>query len=889
MQQKILSAFLALCIVLAAWAPGLALAQAPENQRQADAASIYTYQSIFNDGSTQYEGRIWTDKTVQAGSITFSGNLREEGDDPIQHEGNSFTFEAGEDAQFIVSYSALASTTEITEALNVPLDLVLVLDLSPQINSQAGKTAAMLEAVNAAIAQVLGSESAENRVAVVGYSSQAKTLLPLDHYEEAKLSFEDNDGPDWDRKGGTVTCSYTTTTGRSRQSESFAVAPSNNSGVNKYTQMGLYSGMNILKQATLDASGTAPRRPALILVGEGEAKIASTNITEPTVSLIPEDGWEDFDANTPYCTTETDQEGSQGVEILRNRGISDADFANYSHDSRHAQTFATLLTAAYMKQEVRKHYEDVYGENYHPLRVYTIGVRMDSANSPDLARIMLDPNTYLEGGCALSSAFAGYAETFFTENSVSIKDAGEMEGAATETKFTDAESLGLTAESLKYNDLFFSVSGSGENLDFGGIFDDILADVVTNAGLGATHVPGGSHSHDSGYITYVDPLGPYMEVKDVQALIHSDIIFRNKETSQNSAGATTYTFSGLSNNPVYGSHDVGDISITVTEADGVQRLEVKIPAALIPLRLTYISMNENGEPISFSHNNFFPMRLIYTVGLKEGLLDDAGALKEGAVESGYLASHTDANGLVSFYQGQYSGAVGGNGRTRGDATVTYVPAENNPFYYLQEDTQLYTNPDLSEPAVGSIDNEGTYYFQQTYYTGTPNGDGTVSNLHTETISLARPGAMLKEYVQEKEGKLYLLKGAPRLGYLEDFITMKGAETSSGAYNPNANASETAQTRMYPTYEGEPGPGKGYFVLYLGNNGRLTVPASQGATPEPPEPNPPEEDTPESEPAQPVETPPALPPKTGGSSGAGWLSALAGLTLLGLTLRFKRRA
>lgn len=65
------------------------------------------------------------------------------------------------------------------------------------------------------------------------------------------------------------------------------------------------------------------------------------------------------------------------------------------------------------------------------------------------------------------------------------------------------------------------------------------------------------------------------------------------------------------------------------------------------------------------------------------------------------------------------------------------------------------------------------------------------------------------YVKEKNGAMYLQKGAPRLGYLQDLTALK-----------DGNLTGTASTYREPTFEGKPETGS--FVVFLGNNGRMTL-------------------------------------------------------------------
>ena len=71
------------------------------------------------DDSTKNVGRIWTDKSVSTGNVTLSNKV-----------GESTTIEKGRKSDFLVGLSALSSTAKIMGQTTVPLDIVLVLDVS---------------------------------------------------------------------------------------------------------------------------------------------------------------------------------------------------------------------------------------------------------------------------------------------------------------------------------------------------------------------------------------------------------------------------------------------------------------------------------------------------------------------------------------------------------------------------------------------------------------------------------------------------------------------------------------------------------------------------------------------------------------------------------------
>ena len=177
-------------------------AYAPETSTEVDVDSRYDYRAIFDLDNTRYDGRIWTDKTVAAEDLKYTGNVREVQDEVISDHSGAVTVTLDEGEDFLVSYSALASTTSVLSETASPIDLVLVLDMSPMSNSQNGKLASMLSAVESAAESIMGLNE-NNRVAVVAFSSQAKVLLPLGRYESVDMSSSGQTG-----LTTTVTCTY---------------------------------------------------------------------------------------------------------------------------------------------------------------------------------------------------------------------------------------------------------------------------------------------------------------------------------------------------------------------------------------------------------------------------------------------------------------------------------------------------------------------------------------------------------------------------------------------------------------------------------------------------------------------------------------------------------
>ena len=193
----------------------------------ADDLTLDTYKNVFNVSgklSTKDIGRIWTDKSVSLGDITLTGN-----------SGASTVINKDADADFLVGLSGLSSAATIVDSKSAPTDTVFVLDLSPKMG-QDNKAVNMVNATEMAI-RTLYKANPYNRVAIVAYSENATTILPLGRY------VNDENTPIVSISGDTV---YTNGVVDDNivVTESFEIRGMA-SGVDKYTQAGIYQGFKI--------------------------------------------------------------------------------------------------------------------------------------------------------------------------------------------------------------------------------------------------------------------------------------------------------------------------------------------------------------------------------------------------------------------------------------------------------------------------------------------------------------------------------------------------------------------------------------------------------------------------------------------------------------------
>lgn len=764
--------------------------------RTADGDTTDAY-TLGEPDSTRYDGRVWVDKSVSAeDSVGF---------------GNGKTVQNNSD--FLVTYSALATSMKLDG--QAPTDTVFILDLSASMTwgydksgesvpQKQSRLQAMVDSMNSAI-DILVNANPQNRIAIVTFNGTCtgdQALINelttgediLKDANEDYLTIQNYDqntdaGPD--EASADVHCNITDRTA------------STAGGTN--IQSGLFRGMSILanaKDTTAKVNGqTVTRVPNVILMSDGAPTTFSSSNNATYTSRSGESKTGKIKRSTSVSSNSPVYSGTwwgtnSGVEI----GSGD----NYNPDS--ADGLMTLLTASYFKNAISNHY---YPNSDEEANVYTIGFGTDVQNDSmkAMANLVLNPGENL-------SANTGYAEvdkvgsawnTYATTASDVVVQAPIGQGnTTTKVKFhvERCNEQENNPTSLNYPTNYYAAKNAA---DLDQIFKDI-ANMITSQVSAPTEVTG--NPLESGFITYTDTTGQYMEIKDVTKLIFMDQMLDVAPVSADGSSRTYEAASYEYDNPAYPGekYNTTQIKIEVTDnRDHTQTIKVEIPAALIPLRVNTITLDKDGNPFYSETTGNLPLRLCYEVGLDEEI--DAETLQD--VDADYISSNMD-NGVVNFYSNKYEANSQEADKGVG-ATVTFEAATTNPFYFIQEDTPLYSD-EKGTPATGDFDETKTYYLEVSYYVGS---DGAVRE---ETDYVARSGATLAGHVKEINGELYIKKGAPRLGNLEDLTAPKASgENKTGTY---ANYREPLFVYDDP---GEANAQEGHFLVLLGNNGKLSVP------------------------------------------------------------------
>lgn len=323
------------------------------------------------------------------------------------------------------------------------------------------------------------------------------------------------------------------------------------------------------------------------------------------------------------------------------------------------------------------------------------------------------------------------------------------------------------------------------------VFDDISSEIVKGTGYPTNATEGAEHT--SGYITFDDALGAYMQVDSFKAIALNGQTFENP-TKTTAGNVDTYTFDGT---VAMGDKSVslGNVVITVTKSTDLavgDKVQVKVPAALIPLR----SYNVDQKSMTMTVSDTKPINVVYTSSLKPGV-ESLLANPDDAM-SEYLQANSQ-EGKASFYSNDWKQGYLGN------TIANFEPSSDNIYYYFTSDTPIYTDEACTQRAHQVVKGN-TYWYKYSYYEMTNAGSGTVEEKEKViSFSGADVEAIEGSIGVDSQGA-YFKAGTARLTYLNELYKAKAP-----------NETGTAVDVLNPKWVGA-----GQVGAYLGNNGKLSV-------------------------------------------------------------------
>lgn len=391
--------------------------------------------------------------------------------------------------------------------------------------------------------------------------------------------------------------------------------------------------------------------------------------------------------------------------------------------------------------------------------------------------------------------FSGAAPTDDPTTSGTSKENRFMHAVSSNYPSATSFATGLLGSRAQNSNYYQSAATTSE---LEKVFSGISSSITTGAGY-PTHIEDGFGPHETGYITFTDTLGDFMQVDG----FHSAQI---NGTSCAVAGISTegntdtYTFEGTAK----------DLVVTVERAGEANprqgdKVTVKVPASLIPLREYKIDKAKGTFEVA-DIDAVKPLRVTYASSVKDVVRDNLFTPANVAGLTDYIDANRDYDAnTVSFLANKWSGG------DLGDTYASFRPSSANSYYYLQKVTPLYTDEACTQRATGSLEGAATYYYKDEYVIR--GDDGKPKDAYT---AVAIDGSMISSFegALTSDGTGYALaKGTARLLFIDQLHTEKTAV--------GGNATGTARDVLNPEWNDSSSlAGATQVNAHLGNNGRI---------------------------------------------------------------------
>ena len=344
------------------------------------------------------------------------------------------------------------------------------------------------------------------------------------------------------------------------------------------------------------------------------------------------------------------------------------------------------------------------------------------------------------------------------------------------------------------NSDFYKAASNADELKK--VFDDISSSITSGKGS-PTQIEDGYDESKSGYITFSDELGDFMQVDTFVSAQINGVPF-DEVTKTTKGNTDTYEFSDVAK----------DLVITVERSANAQQgdiVTVKIPASLIPLIRYHVDM-ENGIFERTSLNDIKPIQIKYTSSVKDAARNNLFTPDDGLKK--YIEKHKGAdNQTVYFLANKWSGGE------LGDVVAEFEPADTNSYYYFQKITPIYTDKECTQRATVKPQGNDVYYYKDEFVAmganGKPKDDYAVVEFEGHEIA-SYDGALVKD-----DGYWSFNKGTARLAYIDQLHTTKDDVEANG------NKTETARDVLNPRWNDLSSVATSTHVhSHLGNNGKI---------------------------------------------------------------------
>lgn len=684
-----------------------------------DTTNVWTeYTRPGGQPSTQNVGRIWTDKSVFDDTYKFTN------DDNAGLSGR--TIGKG-DSDFLVSLSALSSTSNLKEMVQTgkPLDIVLVLD---------------------------DSGSMDYLMAVYDDGSLDKNQ-----------TYHTEDGSDfWGSTGNEVTWN------EDRQ------------------EWGYYSrswGGWQWNRVTPKTSSDDNNRNHIQLYGQSRTsalQAAVNNFIDQAAAANGEIQNQDNKHRISIVVFGEDASTENGLTVCEGNGAN-----QLKNTVNNLDGYGSTNAGAGM-QHAERVLDASQRDAAQVVIFFTDGVPTTSDTfSPSVAnRAVTSAHNMKNDGAAVYSIgiFEG-ADPDVTSGSGETANANQFMNAVSSNypNATAYNQLGQRGE----GDYYKATSDANElNTIFEDIFKEEQEDNTSGSPIEENTQQGNT---EPGTLTFEDQLGNYMQVtgtgagEDKIQLAYGDQIYTS--ASKTTQGNTdTYHFSGaVDGNEIYGAANLSDLVVTVehgTDLATGDKVTVTLPASLLPMRHYDVDTDANTMTVSQA----YPVRLFYGVSLKA---DAKTALGDPTSEvyAAIVASQASDDGTsIDFYSNSFT-----KGAVDGSTTASFSPNAGNKFYYYTQDATLYVDQNCeTEATQWNINRYNTLYWKDTYWVQTGGG---VGEERSTGVAIQRGTAEWNamESTGGYNGTYYIPAGTPRSdrpATMTDGKDQNNTGTAANVLNPS---------------------------------------------------------------------------------------------------------
>ena len=563
----------------------------PLDTRAATTAQEYTVEHISTEADDQTLGRpgsVYGENTLNAGKVTVGKSVHNGAVSIAYGDNKTQTFTPAEN-NFIITSSQAAQVVGLASESAVPVDVVFVLDTSNSMNN--GRATSMVTAANNAIRSLLAANP-NNRIGVVAFSGAsgslgaANQLSALAHYDDVDSNNDGdlNDNGDitaasnhlrWGNSSGTVVNNGAYIIGRGTDA---GVRQGVNGGTNIHAGVAL--GAKMLTNAastTVQVNGkNITRMPFLVVLSDGAPTYSSSSETwhNPSMSSQQGPGGSYYSGNgfltaltaayykgkiTEHYYGANASENNRcyiytigvGLESLTGDAKALAQIT-MDPDTFTKGNYATANAASWWNygrthddnQKDTAHGWKAYWDNFLKTPASDFSVEIDNGQWQNVW-IGEGPEGSGRPNYQDYTNGWGYVDWGAYNDAVDEWEEANYERVWVPTTFTitddtisetknyvngkNADGSQMFNGGIAYNDDYFTAE---ETSEIEAAFNKAMQEIQLKAMSSPTHVETGYGADFSGYVTYTDPIGEYMEVKKIHGVLINGNLFEGKSFAQ---------------------------------------------------------------------------------------------------------------------------------------------------------------------------------------------------------------------------------------------------------------------------------------------------------------------------------------------------------------------